>query len=72
MIGTADFANLPLFNPTKPRDNDWSTLFFIESPFLGYPTCLLFDHMIWVDGTVHSKDNKVEKTREVADIKIFH
>ena len=45
---------------------------FIVSPFLGYPTCLLFDHMIWVDGTVHSKDNKVEKTREVADIKIFH
>ena len=59
-----------LFNAIIPTD--WGILLLSKSPFLGYPTCLLFDHMIWVDGTVHSKDNKVEKTREVADIKIFH
>ena len=80
--------NVPLFwakNPPLQWSNDsagalfnaiiptgWGILLLFKSPFLGYPTCLLFDHMIWVDGTVHSKDNKVEKTREVADIKIFH
>ena len=41
MVETADFANLALFNPTKPTENDWSTLFSIENPFLGYPTCLV-------------------------------
>ena len=26
---------------------DWSTLMFIKSPFHGYPTCLLFGHLVW-------------------------
>ena len=29
------------------RQLDWSTLVFIKSPFLGYPTCLLFGHVVW-------------------------
>ena len=32
--------------PTQ-RQLDWSTLMFIKSSFLGYPTCLLFGHVVW-------------------------
>ena len=34
-----------LFNPTLPAD--MSILLFTESPFLGYPTCLLSAHVVW-------------------------
>ena len=47
MVETADFANLALFNLIQPTDNDWSTLFSIENPFLGYPTCLLSALVVW-------------------------
>ena len=29
------------------RQLDWRSLVFIKSPFLGYPTCLLFAHLVW-------------------------
>ena len=29
------------------RELDWSTLMFIESPFLGYLTCLYLTHVVW-------------------------
>ena len=32
--------------PTQ-RQLNWSTLMFIKSSFLGYPTCLLFGHVVW-------------------------
>ena len=44
----------------------------IESPFLGYPTCLILLICFGGHGTVDGKDNKEEKTREVADIKMYH
>ena len=44
----ANFANLALFHTyLTHRQLDWSTMMFIESPFLGYPTCLIFDHVVW-------------------------
>ena len=55
------------------RQLDWSTKMFFESPFHGYPTCLIFAQMVlMVGGTVNSKNNKEEKTREDADIRIYH
>ena len=36
-----------LFSTLTHRQLDWSTMMFIESPFLGYPTCLIFDHVVW-------------------------
>ena len=29
------------------RQLDWRSLVFIKSPFFGYPTCLLFAHLVW-------------------------
>ena len=40
-----NFATLALFNPTKLTDK------FIESPFLGYPTCLIL--LKWFGGQRH-------------------
>ena len=48
---------------------------FFESPFQGYPACLIFAHVICklvVDNTVDGKDNLDKKTREVADIRMYH
>ena len=45
---------------------------FIESPFLGYPTSILFTHgCLVVNDALDSKNNKEEKTREVADMRII-
>ena len=43
--------------PNQPRGSrqlyathtqlDWATMMFNETPFLGYPTCLLFAHVVW-------------------------
>ena len=31
---------------TLPRQLDWSSMMFIESHFYGYPTCLVFAHVV--------------------------
>ena len=47
-----DFANLALFKPYQAhRQLDGSALMFIESPFLGYPTCLIL--LKWFGGQRH-------------------
>ena len=39
------------FGPFQPylthRQLDWSSMMFIESHFYGYPTCLVFAHVVW-------------------------
>ena len=48
-------------------------MMFIESHFHGYPTCLIFAQMVLVvGGTVSSKNNKKEKTREYTDMRMYH
>ena len=42
------FCKFGSFQPyLTHRQLDWSTMLFIESPFLGYPTCPLFAHLVW-------------------------
>ena len=36
-----------LSNQPGQTQQDWSTLKLIESSFLGYPTSLLFAHLVW-------------------------
>ena len=43
--GFCKFGSFQLY--LTHRQLDWSTKKFIESHFLGYPTCLLFAHVVW-------------------------
>ena len=43
----ADFCKFGSFPPhLTHRQLDWSTKMFFESPFHGYPTCLIFAHVV--------------------------
>ena len=70
----AGFCKFGSFQPyLTHRHLDWITMMFIESPFHGYPTCLIFAQMVLVVGsTVNSKNNKKEKTREYTDMRMYH
>ena len=42
------FGKFGSFQPyLTHRQLDWATMMFNETPFLGYPTCLLFAHVVW-------------------------
>ena len=43
------FCKFGSFQPylTLPRQLHWSSMMFIESHFYGYPTCLVFAHVVW-------------------------
>ena len=44
IFASAGFANLAPYLTHKQMD--WSTMMFIESPFIWYPTCLIFAHVV--------------------------
>ena len=70
----AGFCKFGSFQPyLTHRHLDCITMMFIESHFHGYPTCLIFAQMVLVvGGTVNSKNNKNEKTREYTDMRMYH
>ena len=42
------FCKFGSFQPNLThRQLDWSSMMFIESHFYGYPTCLVFAHVVW-------------------------
>ena len=42
------FGKFGSFQPyLTHRQLDWATMMFNETPFLGYPTCQLFAHVVW-------------------------
>ena len=68
------FCKFGSFQPYLTQGQlDWSTMMFIESPFSWIPHLPNFrSGGLMVDGTVNCKDNKEEKTREVAGIRMHH
>ena len=47
-VAVSGFYKFGFFQPyLTHRQLDWSTMMFIESPFIWYPTCLIFVHVVW-------------------------
>ena len=47
-VAVGGFYKFGFFQPyLTHRQLDWSTMMFIESPFIWYPTCLIFAHVVW-------------------------
>ena len=47
-VAVSSFCKFGSFQPyLTHRQLDWSTMMFIESPFIWYPICLIFAHVVW-------------------------
>ena len=47
-VAVSGFCKFGSFQPNLTlRQLDWSTMMFIESPFIWYPTCLIFALVVW-------------------------
>ena len=47
-VAVSGFCKFGSFQPNLTlRQLDWSTMMFIEGPFIWYPTCLIFALVVW-------------------------
>ena len=52
-VAISEFCKFGSFQPyLSHRQLDWSTMTFIESPLIWYPTCLIFGHLFWWSTTL--------------------
>ena len=72
-VAVSGFCKFGSFQPyLTHRQLDWSTMMFIESPFIWYPTCLIFAHVVWWSTTPCTARTTSRRRPWDADIKIYH